>query len=252
MVDDRYTTNEIIRKFLRLYPNSTFQQIKIHLEQLKEPKIYNQRQGLIKKLNALVEAEVITKDNKTNPPSYSVVKDHALDSAILGERFREEFTEYAMGSVRVGIDENYWRNDVNYKLEDNFETKFVKTMVTRYGFYLLSAFVKGLEQSITNKNFDKDTLMNHALDLVKDEKFYSQSFLSLLNEKNHINTNKKQGQKQLKKLLDEVLNSMSKLHPKLYQEVDYYKFGLEEHPETINLLKKNKEFRKRLSKNIKK
>lgn len=248
----RYITNDIdykIKKFLRINGSSHFQQIREYLK--NNGKQYAQRQGLIKRLNTLESIGEITKNKETNPPTYNLTNDQSLDSAILGERFREEFTEYAMGAGRVGIDENYWRNDINYKFEDNFETKFVKIMVIRYGFYLLSAFVKGLEQSITNKNFDKDTWMNHVLDLVKDEKFYSQSFLSLLNEKNHINTRTRQGQKQLKKLLDGVLNSMSKLHPKLYQEVNYYKFVLEEHPETINLLKKNKEFRKRLSKNKK-
>ena len=241
------TTNYQIKKFLNENQNSTLHQIKTHLEQLKEPIIYNQRQGLIKKLNALVEAEEITKDIQSNPPSYSIVKDHALDSAIMGDMFRSHFFAHTMG-LEGKIDKDYYKDIVNYSSKDNFETKFVKNMITRYGSFLFSVFIKGFEQSITNKNFNKKAWLGQALDLFKDEEDYSQWFLEILFNKQNINI-KDIDNKQLENKIKRVKQSMKTLYPKLHQNLIQYEGSMEVEDDfnIVKDLKKNKQFMKRKS-----
>jgi len=70
--------------------------------------------------------------------------------------------------------------DIPLESWDSLDEKFVKTMVTRYGFYMLSILVKAYEQSITRKHFDRKIWIQKAIDLMKDETLISESFLSLL------------------------------------------------------------------------
>ena len=70
--------------------------------------------------------------------------------------------------------------EVPLELGENENEKFIKSMVTRYGFYMLSVLVKSYEQSIKLKNFDRKIWINNAMDLMKDEESISSDFLNLL------------------------------------------------------------------------
>jgi len=234
----------LIKKFLRLSGPSRFKQIEDELK--KNDKEYKQRQGLIKKLNHLIKNGEIKRDKKTKQRAvYSLVEDSSFDDAIKGERFRYHVSNYTMGGM-VKIDENYWKNDVNYEYADSFETKFVKTMVTRYGFFLLSIFVKSFDQAVSDKEFNRKIWMENALDILKNEEYVSKSFLKILLGTMPINLENINNKKILKSKLNKLKIAMSKLYPKLYQEIDMYEDSLENNQETIYRLKQEKEIKKNI------
>ena len=172
---------EEILKFVQEHEPCTFGEIKKYL--IKGKKYFdvdeNNNKPLARELESLTP-DRITRDPKTKPyPTYRIVQNYSLDTAIMGESFRENYVDIFLSS-RIGIDENYLEKDMPFEPWDSNDKKFIKSMVTRYGFYMLSILIKSYEQSITRKHFDRKIWIQNAIDLMKDEPMISRSFLNSL------------------------------------------------------------------------
>ena len=147
---------------------------------------YKDRSGLLKKLATLEEYNEIEKFDQAPYPVYSVVKDAALDFANAGEQFSDREMPMPLGFG--SMDENYWKRDVTLFQDDIYEKKFIKIMVTRYGFYIFASLLKNLDYWIKKTGGDKKQInsrkiwLNHALDLPKMQDMIFLWFLDHLTE----------------------------------------------------------------------
>jgi hypothetical protein len=158
----------------------TFGDIKKHLEKMKVGFNTKNNMPLSRKLKELEKSKKIRINRKIKPyTTYSIIKNNSSDIAIMGDMFRKNFTKtFFTPVVRIGDD--YIKKDIPLRSADNENEKFIKSMVTRYGFYMLSVLVNSYEQSIKLKNFDRKIWINNAMDLMKDEESISNDFLNLL------------------------------------------------------------------------
>jgi len=215
-----------IKKFLLMNPNSQFKGIFDHLK--KNGLGYNHNKGLDKMLKSMIDSNEIIKNEKSKPyPTYDVVNDSSFASAIKGEFFRKNLVPFDGRTLKDGIEKCYFHEMGNPNIDDDYlnyskEEKFVKYMIMRYGFFLLSIFVKGHEHAINDKNFDKIEWMKHALNLFQDEKYYSKSFLQFLIDKKSINDSMDIDKKKLKSKLRHIKKIMKEFHPEQYFDFEQY------------------------------
>ncbi len=234
-----------ILKCIQINQPCIFSQIRSHLE--KNSLLYKgeetNRKPLSKDLVRLESSGKITKNKKTKPyPTYSMIQDYSIDTAIMGDLFKMNFTKtFFTPVVRIGDD--YIKNDIPLELGENENEKFIKSMVTRYGFYMLSVLVKSYEQSIKLTNFDRKIWINSAMDLMKDEESISSDFLNLLEIPFEYPKSKDHGTElNVETPYDESLDTDK--HPELlsgHEEIDYdYNNAVIDEP-PLDLSKKNNE-----------
>jgi hypothetical protein len=228
-----------IKKFLLENPNSQFKGIFDHLKKIDLG--YNSNKGLDKMLKSMIPQEII-KNPKAKPyPTYDVVRNNVIDSAIKGEIFRNQLFPIDGRTLKDGIEKCYFYeienpNHDEYLNYDNNE-KFVKYMIMRYGFFLLSVFVKGHEQAITNKSFDKKEWIKNALNIFQDEKYYSEFFLRLLFDKKNVDEPLNKDNKKIKNKIKYIKKSMNKLYPDYYMDIKEYEKHIEDDVDYIKILK---------------
>ncbi len=216
---------EKIKRFLLENPNSQFKGIFDFLKQ--EGYGYSNNKGLAKMLKLMDPLE-IKKNDKAKPyPTYNVVINHSFASGVMGNLFRNDIFPIDRNTWEEGIEECYNQEITNSSINDNFETKFVKYMVMRYGFFLLSVFVKGHEQTISNKKFVKKEWIKQALDLFSDEDLYSDIFLRLLFDKRNIDESLIINDKKLKNKIKQIKKSMNELYPEQFMEIEVYEKSIE-------------------------
>jgi hypothetical protein len=238
-----------IMKFLKENGPSKFGLISKHLE--KKGVAYKKTKGLANKLNTLVNQHKIKKDREQKPyPVYSYVEDQALDFAIAGEQFCDDVMPMPLGYGNM--DENYWKNDVELHPEDSYETKFIKIMITRYGFYVFAALLKNLDYWIKKTDGSRLQInsrkiwLDHALDLPKMQEMIFNCFSSYLTEDRTKEDGIPKNKKLTKEKINKVKNSMRELYPKLYQLIDIYECRYEKDRGTINRLKNSPSYKETL------
>lgn len=227
-----------ILKCIEENKNCTFGKIQSHLKERRLE--YANNKGLDKALKTLENKErKIKKDS--NPknskyPTYSVVNDSLFITAMNGELFREHASRLFTHAHKV--DEGYFKNEIDTDELESFEEKFIKEMVYRYGFFMLSALVKSYEQKYKQKGFDRKIWFDHAIDLLKDEEMLSNPFLGLL-VKEELKKSKRVSNTKVKKKLITLKQTMKDKYPKLYgMALGHYENSIENQPEKIKRLKK--------------
>lgn len=233
---------EIVKCIQNNEPSCTFGVIKQHLKKTGES--YKTNKGLSKTLDTLENNyKLVIKNSKSKPyPTYSTVQDYSIDTAIMGDTFRECYTS-PFFSLQVDVNSDYLQKDIPINYGDSKDTKFIKSMVTRYGFYILAALIKSYEQSISRKNFDRKIWLSNAMDLMKDEMdgedLLSGMFMGLLYstfdtfEKDfdkESGLTKRKNKQLLKNKIKDLRNAMEETYPTLHKCVRLYDYGYERSP----------------------
>lgn len=240
--------NYQIMKFLKENGPSEFGLISKHLDKNKMG--YKKTKGLAKKLNTLVRQRKIKKKEQKPYPVYSIIKDQDLDFAIAGDQFREQTMNMSFGFGNM--DENYWKDDAKLYSKDNHETKFVKIMVTRYGFYVFASLLKNLDYWIKKTDGSKEQInfrkiwLDHALDFPKMQETIFNSFLDQLTEGHVKEPGIPKNKKIAKKKINKIKKSINELYPKLSQLIDIYEHHYEEESGMTNRLKNYPGYKKQI------
>lgn len=237
-----------IKKYLRENGLKQLGEINGHLK--KMGLAYKDNSGLTKKLGTLIKNKEIEKFDQKPYPVYSVVEDAVLDFAIAGEQFCEREMDVTSGPS--GVDEDYWRNDVDLRAKDSYETKFIKILVTRYGFYVFASLLKNLDYWIKKTDGSKQQSnsrkiwLNHALDLPKNQEMIFNWFLNDLTKGRVEDSNIPENKKFIKKRINKVKKIIRELYPKLSQLIDDYEYWYEKEPDTIKRLKNSPDYKEKL------
>lgn len=209
---------------------------------------YKQKKGLVNKLRTLEKKGEIEKIKQKPYPVYAIKKDALLDFAIAGQQFQERIIMPMMGPL-IGLDEKYWnepRSSVSLERidpHDSYETKLVKNLVARYGFYLLLALIKDLEYWLLKTNGSikqvqaRTIWLNHALDFSKYQPMIFRQFLNLLSEHTIEEDELSKYNKKTRARIKKVKKVIAELYPKSYPSILGYEYYYEKRKGTINRLK---------------
>lgn len=231
---------EVIRMFIQENEPCTFGQIKKYISKTKfafKIKKEENNKPLARELKHLDDIHKIRKIKQKPYPVYVIIQDTMLDTAIMGKLFHEHASRIVTLSHK--IDSGYFKDEIITNNNDTFEEKFVKEMIARYGFFLLSTLVKSFDQSVTKKGFDRKIWIDHALDLLEDEEKISEPFLHLLFPKKYTDFTKLKNKPILKKKLDNLKQTMKQIYPKLYgMALQHYENNIEGQTRKIKGLRK--------------
>ena len=221
--------------FVQANGPSRFSEIWTHLNSKELG--YAKTKSLAHKLATLCKHQRLQKKSQKGHSVYSLVSDLEFEFAIAGEVFLDGLMLTELGVVFPSLEEqreilHYFDKDVQLNKEDSSETRLIKLMVTRYGFYLLAALVKSFDYWILKTNAKQSNLrtiwLNHALDLSRLQKLFLKTCEDLFLDSLTDDTKIKINIQFLKKRIKQLKKSLKRLYPKSYEMIDIFEHSPQE------------------------